>query len=132
MNILKAPKAYLPNEVIVHLENTTTNKENPGRIQVDEHTFILPPKDIYHSCNPNAYIDWVTMDLTARREIAKGEMVTYHYGTSEDDYRIGVFDCTCESPECLKHFQGCKYLTNEQRDTIQSMLSPYLKKKYCG
>src|SRR3989344_1055507 len=130
MNILHATKKYHANEVVVRLGNKQTNKENSGRIQVDEHTFILPPNDIWHSCQPNAYIDWKTMELRALTEIPRGSLVTYHYGTSEDDYRIGAFDCTCGSLECLKRFQGCKFLTKEQREEIKRLLSPYLKKKY--
>lgn len=130
MNFLIAEREYLPGEIIVHVGNTSTEKENPGRIQVDEATFILPPKDIYHSCEPNCYIDWRTMDLKALINIPVGTTITYHYGTSEDDYRIGSFQCNCGSQNCVKNFEGFKYLSQEQRDKMKDMLSPFLIKKY--
>jgi hypothetical protein len=132
MIFLTAIREYLPNEVIIHLGNKPTDKENPGRIQVNEETFILPPLDIYHSCKPNAFIDWNSMDMKAFGVIPKGATVTYHYGTSEDDYRIGAFDCTCGHHDCIGHFQGCKYLTRAQRKKIKHLLSPFLLQKYYG
>lgn len=130
MNFLIAERKYLPGEVIINLGNKPTEKENPGRIQVDAETFILPPKGIYHSCKPNTYIDWDSMNLKASEVIPKGATLTYHYGTSEDDYLIGAFHCTCGNSNCVKYFQGFKYLSKEQRDKIKQILSPFLKKKY--
>jgi len=113
-----------------NLGKKRAKKENPGRIQVDEKKFILPPRDIYHNCKPNAFIDWDSMNLKALEVIPIGAMVTYHYGTSEDDYRIGAFHCVCGNIDCVKHFEGLKYMVKEQRDKIKKMLSPFLKKKY--
>lgn len=130
MNFLITEREYVPDEVIISLGNTPTEKENPERIQVDKEKFILPPKDIYHSCKPNAKIDWNSMSLKACDVISKGTIVTYHYGTSEDDYRIGAFHCTCGDADCIKYFQGFKYLSKRHRDKIKEMLSPFLKEKY--
>ncbi len=132
MTFLTASKAFKPNDVIMILDSTPTQGENPGRIQVDNERYILPSKDIYHSCHPNSYIDWKTMQLKASMEISKNTLVTYHYGTSEDDYSIGAFDCDCGYPDCVKRFRGCKYLTKKQRDKIKNRLSPFLKNKYYG
>ncbi len=131
-NFLKAPRKYQPYEVILNLDDNQTQKENLGRIQVHERKFILPPKDIYHSCKPNAYIDWSSTQLKALEIIPKEKLITYHYGTSEDDYRIGAFHCNCGSSDCVQFFQGCKYLTKAQRDKIKDLLSPFLKRKYYG
>jgi len=130
MNFLITEREYCPGEVIMNLGDKPTEKENPGRIQVNEEKFILPPLDIYHSCKPNAYIEWDSMKLRALELIPKGATVTYHYGISEDDYRIGAFDCTCGNSDCIKYFRGFKYLPEEQRNRIKTMLSPFLKKKY--
>jgi len=127
MNFLIAERNYLPQESIINLDNNPTDRNNPGRIQVDENSFILPPKDIYHSCDPNAYIDWNTMKLKALKAIKKGSAITYHYGTSEYDYAVGEFDCICGNLNCLKQFRGYKYLSFRQREQIKSYLSPYLK-----
>src|SRR3989344_7226590 len=127
MNFLIAERNYLPQESIINLDNNPTDRNNPGRIQVDENSFILPPKDIYHSCDPNAYIDWNTMKLKALKAIKKGSAITYHYGTSEYDYAVGEFDCICGNLNCLKQFRGYKYLSFRQREQIKYYLSPYLK-----
>lgn len=130
MNFLIATKKYLKNEIIINLGNNPAEENNPGRIQVSKNKFILPPKDIYHSCNPNARISWDSMNLVACDEILKGDIITYHYGTSEDDYRIGAFQCACGSPDCISYFQGFKYLNSVQRNRIKDTISPYLKNKY--
>lgn len=126
MTFLVTKRSFKPGDVVTLLGNTSTQRKNPGRIQVDNDRFILPPKDVYHSCQPNGYIDWNTMELIALVEITKNTLITYHYGTSEDDYRIGAFDCTCGSVACIK------YLTTKQRDKIKDKLSPFLREKYYG
>jgi len=132
MIFLTATKAYQPNNVIIALGKTATQKDNPGRIQIDNEYFILPPQDIYHSCDPNAYIDWKTMELKAKRNISSGITITYHYGTSEDDYSMAAFACNCGSTNCVRYFRGCKYLTKKQRNKIKHLLSPFLQNKYFG
>ncbi len=99
-------------------------------MQIDETTFILPPFVIYHSCNPNSYIDWKTVELKALKSIRADEMIAYHYGTSEDDYSIGAFTCRCGAKHCVKEFRGFKYMNLSDRNKIKSYLSPYLLKKY--
>lgn len=64
---------------------------------------------IAHNCEPNAYIDWKTMELKALRPISLHELVTYHYGTIEDDYSIGAFSCTCEASHCINLEVGPQY-----------------------
>jgi len=117
-------------DLILALGNVPAERSDPKRLQVDEDAFILPPAIICHSCDPNAYIDWETMELKALRSIQQDETITYHYGTSEDEYSIGQFDCECKSPECVGLFSGYKYLIAEQRLKIRQYISPFLKKKY--
>lgn len=129
-DFLIAVKNFNPDEIICELGCQPCLPNNPKRIQVDETTFILPPAVIFHSCNPNSYIDWMTMQLKALKPIAAHETITYHYGTSEDNYSIGAFTCACGSKQCLKKFRGFKYMNVPNRETIKSHLSPFLLRKY--
>jgi hypothetical protein len=129
-NFLIANRFFKQGEVIQNLGNTPCDEKDPHRIQVDKTTFILPKQPIIHSCNPNAYIDWLSLHLIASRTINFGELISYHYGTSEDDYTIGSFNCKCGYKKCLKYFRGFKYMDNVQKNNIKQLISPYLAKKY--
>lgn len=125
-------KVYSKGDVLMRLGNVSCPSTDSSRIQVDEHTFILPPKLLAHSCEPNAFIDWKTLTLKALLPIEKGSLVTYHYGTSEDDYRIGTFFCECGSPVCIGEFQGFMFLSDKEKIRIKDFVSPYIRKKYFG
>lgn len=127
---LYTDKAYSKGEVLMILGKTMYLPTNSSRIQVDDHTFILPPKLLAHSCEPSAYIDWTTMELKALRSLDQGTLVSYHYGTSEADYRIGKFRCECGSPSCIGEFQGFMFLSDKEKIRIKDFVSPYIRKKY--
>lgn len=124
--------AYQKGDVLMRLGSTKCQEDDSSRIQVDASTFILPPKLLAHSCEPNAYIDWFTMELKALRSISKGSLVTYHYATSEDDYCIGQFRCECGSTNCIGEFCGFMFLPDKERQRIEPFISPYLREKYYG
>jgi len=68
------------------------------------------PKDwqqINHSCNPNS---WLTgLNLTARRNIKKGEQITMDYSTFCCD-NMESFSCKCLSNDCRGTITGTDYL----------------------
>jgi SET domain-containing protein len=127
---LKANKNIEKGEIILDLGNDVCHKSNPARLQIDENTFIKLSHCIQHSCNPNSFIDWRNYQLKALRDIKKGEVVTYHYGISEDDYSVGEFDCSCGSSDCVVHFRGFKFMTTAKRNKIKKYVSPFLRNKY--
>ncbi len=127
---LVSEKQFAPGDTICALGSTPCKLDNSKRIQVNETTFILPPAIIYHSCNPNSFIDWKTMELKALKPIEIGETITYHYGTSEDDYTVGAFHCECGAKHCVGEFRGFKFMSTEDRVTIKPHLSPFLLRKY--
>ncbi|MFZ5952864.1 MAG: SET domain-containing protein-lysine N-methyltransferase [Candidatus Rifleibacteriota bacterium] len=60
-------------------------------------------KPINHSCDPNS---WVTgLDLTARRDIRKGEEITIDYATFCNE-TMEEFNCGCGSPNCRGVISG--------------------------
>jgi hypothetical protein len=126
-DFFRAEAAYMPGELLLKLGQEETSEDDPRRIQVTESTFILPPRLIYHSCVPNAYIDWQDMSLKALRAITNGERITVHYGTSEYDYGIAAFACDCGNITCVEHFGGFKCMVPWQQEAISAYLSPYLR-----
>lgn len=127
---LYTDKVYGKGDVLMALGHTSCPSSDSSRIQVDDHTFILPPKLLAHSCEPNAYIDWKSLTLKALQSIPEGALITYHYGTSEDDYRIVKFMCECGSQSCVGEFSGFMFLSDNDKKRIKEFVSPYIRKKY--
>lgn len=86
---------------------------------------------INHSCEPNAYVDFQTIDLKALRNIHAGEEVTYDYCTSDWDNE-DIFDCNCGSNVCRKRISGFKNLDLESRDRLLRYASPFIQKRVVG
>lgn len=66
-----------------------------------------------HSCDPNT---WMQGDekLIARRDVQKGEEVTYDYGTTEIDPRHeGVWRCRCGAKNCRGYIRATDCLNSE-------------------
>ncbi|CAK9685568.1 unnamed protein product [Candida parapsilosis] len=67
---------------------------------------------VNHSCNPNAFVDkWVVgdklrMGIFAKRNIAKGEEITFDYNV--DRYGAQSQPCYCGEPNCIKFMGGKK------------------------
>ena len=63
-----------------------------------------------HSCNPNAFVDkWVVgdklrMGIFAKRDIIKGEEITFDYNV--DRYGAQKQPCYCGEPNCIKWLGG--------------------------
>lgn len=127
---LVAERAYMTGEVIMPLGNNLTAAEDPRRLQVNDTTFLLPHPQLWHSCDPNSIIDWQNLNLTAKRSIQLHEQVTYHYGTSEWDYKIGEFECTCQAPTCVGIFKGFRYMRSAQQRELLPFVSPYILQKW--
>jgi hypothetical protein len=64
-----------------------------------------------HSCDPNTWFVDDTL-MVARRDIKKGEEVTYDYATSETAESF-VLHCKCGTPNCRKAVRGTDYRMNE-------------------
>jgi hypothetical protein len=77
-----------------------------------------------HACEPSALIRG--RDVTAVRDIVKGEAVTFHYCTTEYDM-ASPFHCHCGSPRCLGVIRGARHLTPTQRRRLLKWLPDYLR-----
>lgn len=101
-------------------------------IQVDENMHIEGTDDsnafLNHSCDPNAYVDWKSLCLRARRNIAASEEITCNYLTTDYEFHE-KFICTCGSLKCKGEIKGFKYLTKEDQLELEPWLPPFLKRK---
>jgi hypothetical protein len=65
-----------------------------------------------HSCRPNTIVDTAALTVTAARDIAAGEELTFFYPSTEWDMSR-PFACLCGAPECIRTVTGAKYLPAE-------------------
>ena len=109
---------------------------NKEALQIDENLFLesteLFDDNLNHSCNPNCYIDFKNLNLIAKRDIEKGEELSFDYHTSEYDLieQECSFECHCGSENCIGEIKGFRFLSDEKKKEVLEFASPYIKKKY--
>jgi len=83
---------------------------------LDGNTEDNPARWLNHSCAPNCEAEFSggRIWITARRDIAAGEEITFNYGYTLDEYR--EHPCRCGAPECAGFI-------------VAEELSNYVKKK---
>jgi len=87
------------------------------------------PKDwnqINHSCDPNSWLDG--LNVTARRDIKKGEQITMEYSTFCCD-NMESFNCICKSNDCRGTVTGTDYLKPFIGEKYSGHTSDYVKTK---
>jgi SET domain-containing protein len=77
-----------------------------------------------HSCDPNL---WFTngWPLTARRDIAAGEELTFEYATGET-YPLHS-ECQCGSADCRHHITGEEWRDTLFREKYKDHFNPYIQ-----
>ena len=67
---------------------------------LDGNTEGNPARWLNHSCAPNCEAEWSggRLWITARRDIAAGEEITFNYGYTLEEYR--EHPCHCGAAEC--------------------------------
>ena len=77
-----------------------------------------------HSCDPNL---WFTngWPLTARRDIAAGEELTFDYATGET-YPLHS-ECQCGSADCRHHITGKEWEDPLFREKYKDHFNPYIQ-----
>jgi D-alanine-D-alanine ligase len=82
-------------------------------------------KPINHSCDPNS---WLTgLDVTARRDIARGEEITMDYATFSNEL-MESFDCNCGSKNCRGTIKGTDFLQNFMKEYGEHV-SDYVRRR---
>ena len=110
---------------------------NCRSLQIGENRFLESTAKfddfLNHSCDPNCYIDWNTMNLVTLKNISAGEELSFNYNTSEYDlckqYGNISFSCLCGSKNCIRYVKGFRHLNFNQKRKIQDFISPFLRFK---
>lgn len=130
-HLLVSTKAFQENEVISDFSAKETHSI-PSRytVQVNEQAHIILQPEflqyINHSCNPNAFFNTTTMELTALRAIVPGDEFTFFYPSTEW-FMAEPFLCVCGEPACIGTIKGAKEIT---KDVLQHYrLTDFIQRK---
>lgn len=89
---------------------------NKYTVQVNDNTHIILNPEVLqyinHSCNPNVFFDTTTFELSALRDIAKGDELTFFYPSTEWNME-SPFNCFCGEANCLHKIRGALFLSPE-------------------
>ena len=87
------------------------NKPNRFTVQIgrNEHTDVGKLAALNHSCDPNVILDTTAMQMIARRDIEKGEELSFFYPSTEWEMDA-PFICLCGSSSCIHVVAGARFL----------------------
>lgn len=109
---LTTQQAYKKGEVICDLPSENI-KDSPNRFTVqiarDQHTHVGKLAALNHSCDPNVILDTENMVMIARRDIAKGEELSFFYPSTEWEMQA-PFICLCGAANCIHVVAGARFL----------------------
>lgn len=90
------------------------------------------PKDpslyMNHSCDPNSWFSGDNL-LLARRDIKRGQEVTYDYETSDTDTGWSM-QCRCGSQHCRKILDGRAYLKKTFQKTYKNHVLSHIRARF--
>jgi hypothetical protein len=105
-------RAYSKGEVISNIpNNNVVNKANRFTVQIgrDEHAHVGKLAALNHSCDPNVILDTENLVMVARRDIAKGEELSFFYPSTEWEMDA-PFICLCGASNCIHVVAGARFL----------------------
>ena len=135
---LHSLKSFKPGDLISPF-NASYVSTKPSYLTVQvgyrKHITLLPQflQYINHSCNPNAFFNTTTMELTALRPIEPGDDFSFFYPSTEWDM-AQPFQCHCNEAGCLGLISGAAFIPEETlkkyqlTDFILGRLKSRLKK----
>jgi hypothetical protein len=94
------------------------------QIAADRHVDAGPVRYLNHSCAPSTLIDTERLNVTAVRDLAAGEELTFFYPATEWDM-ARPFRCRCTEPDCLGEIRGGRYL--DTTALARWMISPHVR-----
>lgn len=105
-------QAYTKGQVICEIpSDNVVNKANRFTVQIgrEEHTDVGKLAALNHSCDPNVILDTENMLMVARRDIAKGEELSFFYPATEWEM-AAPFICLCGASNCIHVVAGARFL----------------------
>ena len=103
---------YKKGEIICEIpREKVVNKPNRFTVQIDrtEHTDVGKLAALNHSCDPNVILDTGNMQMVARRDIEKGEELSFFYPATEWEMDA-PFICLCGAANCIHVVAGARFL----------------------
>ena len=105
-------QAYTKGEVICEMpKEKVVNKPDRFTVQIGrtEHTNVGKLAALNHSCDPNVILDTTNLQMIARRDIEKGEELSFFYPSTEWEMDA-PFICLCGSTNCIHVVAGARFL----------------------
>ncbi|KAG1443872.1 hypothetical protein G6F56_010513 [Rhizopus delemar] len=112
---LVTERAFLEGSVIADLKGLTAGEKRYSSVQISETEHVELNSDLVfmnHSCDPTAVMDVDRMVVTATRDLAAGDEITFFYPSTEWDM-AQPFSCWCGSSKCIQTVKGAHHLSTE-------------------
>jgi hypothetical protein len=109
---LVTKQAYVKGEVICDIPTEKLfDKANRYTVQIaqDKHTEVGKLSALNHSCDPNVILDTEHLAMVARRDIEKGEELSFFYPSTEWEMDA-PFICLCGAVNCIHVVAGARFL----------------------
>src|SRR5215208_1680959 len=109
---LVTKEAYTQGEVICEIPTEKLfDKANRYTVQIsqDKHTEVGKLSALNHSCDPNVILDTENLQMVARRDIEKGEELSFFYPSTEWEMDA-PFICLCGASNCIHVVAGARFL----------------------
>ena len=105
-------QAYARGDIICEIPTEKLfDKANRYTVQIaqDKHTEVGKLSALNHSCDPNVILDTERLLMVARRDIEKGEELSFFYPSTEWEMDA-PFICLCGSANCIHVVAGARFL----------------------
>eukprot|EP01066_Platyproteum_vivax_P020551 Platyproteum_vivax@DN8476_c0_g1_i1.p1 len=133
-----ATRPFTEGELVVSGKSVSvSDNATQYSIQTDMKTHVLmalPAVNLNHSCDANLIAklnDKGAYDFIAKRDIKRGEQVTFDYDTTEYCMSAPV-PCACGTPLCRKIVAGFSKHTEHMIKTQKAYLAPYILQHYAN
>ena len=106
-------QAYSQGEIICEIPTEKLfDKANRYTVQIsqEKHTEVGKLSALNHSCDPNVILDTERLIMVARRDIEKGEELSFFYPSTEWEMDA-PFICLCGSSSCIHVVAGARFLS---------------------
>lgn len=98
------------------------DKKEPSKPEDDASNFMN------HSCDPTCWFDdYLTM--SARRDIEKGEEITYDYATTELNETKKIIECGCGTKECRGKLTRDDFKIEKLQEKYKGHFLPHVLKE---
>jgi len=131
--IVRAAIPIEAGETVFYLSGHIVSLPTKYTIQLDADRHVLCQDSDWrlmnHACEPNVRIDVERREMVAVRDIPPGEELNFNYNTTEWSM-TSPFTCGCGSPRCAGEIRGFRFLSEEQRQEIAPLISPFIARKW--